>query len=106
MKKIIHHIRKQPDHVKSRYVIVFAVVATVIIVGVWMLTMRMIEQNDDTIKTESPFKMVTSIFSNVISETKENYQKQKTLVPVKDISDSVVDSPITDTQSTSDQVQN
>ena len=106
MKKIIHHIRKQPDHVKSRYVIVFAVVATVIIVGVWMLTMRMIEQNDDTIKTESPFKMVTSIFSNVISETKENYQKQKTSVPVKDISDSVVDSPITDTQSTSDQVQN
>lgn len=106
MKKIIHHIRKQPDHVKSRYVIVFAVVATIIVVGVWMLTMRMIEQNDDTIKTESPFKMVTSIFSNVISETKENYQKQKTLVPVKDISDSVVDSPITDTQSTSDQVQN
>jgi hypothetical protein len=101
MKKVIHHIRKQPDHIKSRYVILFALVATAIIIGIWVITLRLMNRNDDTIKTESPFKMVTGLFTNAINETKKNYQEQKTqLLPDTSIvQDDVVNSSTTTTSS-------
>jgi hypothetical protein len=101
MKKIIHHIRKQPDHIKSRYVIVFASVATAVIVAIWMITTRLIDRNDDTIRTESPFKMVTGLFTNAINETKKNYQEQKTQVlpDTSILQDSVVNTSNTTTSS-------
>ncbi len=77
MKKIIHSIRNKPEHVKTRYVIIFAILATVMIVVLWTITLRSIESNDDTIKTEKPFKTFGNIFSGIISETKESYQSQK-----------------------------
>lgn len=85
MKKVLHHLRKQPDHVKSRYVILFAVIATVIVVIIWMITIQLINRNDDTIKTESPFKIFGSIFSTAISETKKDNQDQKLDTTINDI---------------------
>lgn len=81
MKKVLHSLRNQPDHIKSRYVIIFAIVATVLTVLVWLFVMQLIKKNDDTIKTESPFKIFQGIFSTAISETKEKYTNQKTISP-------------------------
>lgn len=77
MKKIIANLRNKPDHVKSRYVILFSVLATLFIVALWIVTMQLLKTSDDTIKTESPFRAFGQIFSGTVSDVKENYTDQK-----------------------------
>ncbi len=77
MKKIITNLRNKPDHIKSRYVIVFSVLATLFIVGLWIVTMRLMQTSDDTVKTESPFRAFGQIFSGTVSDVKNNYTNQK-----------------------------
>ena len=70
MKKIISRLREKPDHVKTRFAILFALIATLVIVGVWVLITRSIKSNDDTIKTQSPFSIFSEIFQTAISDIK------------------------------------
>jgi hypothetical protein len=78
MKKIIHHIRNKPDHVRSRFVIGFAVVATLLVTGLWVLVLRLTQVSpDDVIKTDSPFKVFGHLFSKSIDTAKQNYTDQK-----------------------------
>lgn len=77
MKKIIESLRNKPDHVKTRYVIVFSAIATVIVVGLWVVTLRFTKTTDDTIKTDSPFKVFGQLFGGAVSDTKQTYQEQK-----------------------------
>jgi hypothetical protein len=62
MKKIIHSIRNKPDHIKTRLVFVFAAIATAVIVAIWIITMQLLKASDDTIKTDSPFKVFGQLF--------------------------------------------
>lgn len=77
MKKILHHIRKQPDHIKTRYVVVLAVVATVFVIAVWIITLQLINRSDDTIKTESPFLIFKDVFKSQVSDLKDNLPQKK-----------------------------
>lgn len=77
MKKIITNLRNKPDHVKSRYVVLFSVVATLAIVALWITTTRLLQTSDDTIKTESPFRAFGQIFSGAVSDVKNNYDNSK-----------------------------
>ena len=78
MKRVIHHIRNKPDHVRSRYVIGFAVVATALVIGLWVLVLRLTQVSpDDVIKTDSPFKVFGSLFSKSVDSAKQNYIDQK-----------------------------
>jgi hypothetical protein len=77
MKKIITNLRNKPDHIKSRYVILFSVVATLVIVALWITTTRLLQTSDDTIKTESPFRAFGQIFSGAVSDVKNNYDNSK-----------------------------
>ncbi len=70
MKKIIHQLREKPDHVKTRFAILFALIATLIIVGIWIGVNRSIKNNDDTIRTQSPFSIFSEIFQTAISDIK------------------------------------
>ncbi len=78
MKKILHSIRNKPDHIKSRYVILFSVIATALIVGLWIITLQLTKTSDDTIQTESPVK----VFKELIKGTTANVQKKESPVPV------------------------
>jgi hypothetical protein len=77
MKKILHHIRNKPDHVRTRYVIGFSVLATAVIVFIWIATLRLLKTSDDTIKTESPFRSMINMFSGTVSKVQDDYQKQQ-----------------------------
>ncbi len=77
MKKILTNLRNKPDHIKSRYVILFSVVATLAIVALWITTMRLLQTSDDTVKTESPFRAFGQIFSGAVSDVKSNYDNSK-----------------------------
>ncbi len=77
MKNIIHHLRNKPDHVKSRYVVVFSVIATAIVVGLWIMTMQLTKTKDDIVKTESPFAVFGKLFSGAVSDVSKNYSAQK-----------------------------
>ena len=77
MKKIIANLRNKPDHIKSRYVILFSVIATLAIVALWITTMRLLQTSDDTVKTESPFRAFGQIFSGVVSDVKSNYDDSR-----------------------------
>lgn len=80
MKKILHHIRKQPEHVKTRYVIVFAITATAFVIMFWLITLQIIKRTDDTIQTESPFAIVKQVFKGSVSDMKNAMpQKQESL---------------------------
>jgi hypothetical protein len=59
-------------------VIVFAALATIIVVALWIFINRLVRvPADDVIKTDGPFKIFTQLFSKSVSDTKENYQQQK-----------------------------
>ena len=77
MKKIVHHIRSKPDHIKTRYVIFLSLVATLMVVGVWILVLASVKSNDDTIKTESPFSILKGIFSESFSEVDSKLNENK-----------------------------
>ncbi len=80
MKKILHHIRKQPEHVKTRYVVIFAIVATALVIVFWLITLQIIKSTDDTIQTESPFSIVKQVFKGSVSDMKNAMpQKQESL---------------------------
>lgn len=82
MKKIINNLQNRPDHVKTRLVIVFAAVSTIIVVALWITINRMIKiPADDIIETESPFKTFTQIFSKSLGKVKEDYKTQKDSFP-------------------------
>ncbi len=83
MKKIIHSIRNKPDHIKTRLVFIFATAATAIIVTVWIITMQLIKTSDDTIKTESPFKVFGQLFQGARADVvdKLNSTKDNSLLP-------------------------
>ena len=57
--------------------IVFSVLATLFIVGLWIVTMRLMQTSDDTVKTESSFRAFGQIFSGTVSDVKNNYTNQK-----------------------------
>lgn len=80
MKKVLHHIRKQPEHVKTRYVVVFAILATAVVITVWLITLQFIKKNDDTIKTESPFVMIKDIFKGQVSDLQKNLPEKQTSI--------------------------
>jgi hypothetical protein len=74
MKKIIQHIRKQPEHVKTRYVVIFSLVATGGILVVWLLTLQVTQvPREDIIRTESPFSFFGKIFSQPINKIRNSY---------------------------------
>ena len=75
MKKLIYSIRKKPDHIKTRLVFVFAILATAIIVALWILTMQLLKTSDDTIKTESPLK----VFGKIFNRTKDKIDDSLTV---------------------------
>ncbi len=77
MKNIINNLRNKPDHIKSRYVIVFSIIATTLTVALWIVTMQLSKTSDDTIKTESPLRAFGQIFSETVSDVKNNYDNQK-----------------------------
>lgn len=77
MKKILHHIRKQPDHIKTRYVVFFAILATALVVVVWMIMLQLIKRSDDTIKTESPFSIFKEVLKGQVSDFKDSLPEKK-----------------------------
>jgi len=119
MKKIIHSIRNKPDHVKTRLVFIFAILATVIVVVVWIITLRLLKTPDDTIKTDGPVKVFREIFKSNVSTVKEQTENKKNpldLLKPEDQASSeiitedvtvdssvIIDSPVT-TTTTSDQI--
>jgi hypothetical protein len=68
MKKIIRSLRNKPDHVKTRYVVVFALIATIIVLGTWVVVTQSIKQQDQTISAESPFSIFRDIIGAAVSE--------------------------------------
>ncbi len=88
MKKILAHIRNKPEHVKTRYVFVFAILATALVVGGWITTNRFLNKGDDTIQTEGPLKSFGKIFSGAISTAKDDYTEQR-----QDMRESLVNTP-------------
>jgi hypothetical protein len=78
MNKIINNLQNRPEHVKTRLVIVFAALATVIVVVLWIFINRLVRvPADDVIETESPFKTFTQIFSKSLGKVKDDYKTQK-----------------------------
>jgi len=77
MKKIIHSIRNKPDHIKTRLVIIFAVLATAIVVTVWVMTLQLLKTPDDTIKTDGPLKVFKDVFKSNVSTVKEQTKVDK-----------------------------
>lgn len=84
MKKIIHSLRNKPDHVKTRYVFGFAILATLTVVSIWIMTMRLLKTTDDTIKTESPFKVFGQIFKGAVSDAQNNLKPQESITETTD----------------------
>jgi hypothetical protein len=83
MKKIIHSIRNKPDHIKTRLVFVFAAIATAVIVAIWIITMQLLKASDDTIKTDSPFKVFGQLFQGAKADINDklNSSKDNSLLP-------------------------
>lgn len=77
MKKVLHSIRNKPDHIKTRFVFAFAIIATAIIVAVWIITMQFIKASDDTIKTDSPFKAFGQIFKGAKTDIENTLTSSK-----------------------------
>jgi hypothetical protein len=77
MKSIIENLRNKPDHIKSRYVVVLSIVATVVVVGVWIITNALLKTSDDTIKTDGPLKVFSSIFKSSVSATADDYKANR-----------------------------
>lgn len=75
MKKFIRNLQEKPDHVKNRYVIFFAIIATASIVGIWVLVNQSVKKHDDTIKTQSPFSIFSEIFGTAMSDIKDQRQQ-------------------------------
>ncbi len=71
MKKILNSLRNKPDHVKTRYVIAFSIIATVCIIGTWVLVNQSIKSQDENISAESPFKAFKDIFSATLTQISE-----------------------------------
>lgn len=92
MKKIIHSLRNKPDHVKTRYVFGFAILATLVVVSVWVMTMRLLKTTDDTIKTESPFKVFGQIFKGAVSNAQNATKPQESVSETTD-SDALLENP-------------
>lgn len=68
MKKILRSLRNKPDYIKKRYVMVLAVLATVCVVGAWVVVKHSVQQQDQNISAESPFKIFKDIFSATMTE--------------------------------------
>ena len=77
MKKVLHHMRNSPDHIKSRYVIVLAILGTAFIIGLWITVSQLTKTNEDSIQTESPFKVFGQIFSSSFSDVQTKIKVQK-----------------------------
>ncbi len=75
VKKAIHHARTQPVHRRKQIALVAALLATVIIVIVWIATFRF--GNPDPVIDEktgqiiSPFSVFGDTFKNIFSKSKE-----------------------------------
>lgn len=98
MKKIIHSIRNKPDHIKTRLVIIFAVLATAIVVTVWVMTLQLLKTPDDTIKTDGPFKVFRQVFKSNVSTIKEETKSDRNpldlLKPENQTDSAVVESSV------------
>lgn len=98
MKKIIHSIRNKPDHIKTRLVIIFAVLATAIVVTVWIMTLQLLKTPDDTIKTDGPFKVFRQVFKSNVSTIKEETKSDRNpldlLKPENQTDSAVVESSV------------
>ncbi len=86
MKKILHSIQGKSENTKTWFVVFFAIIATGIIIALWLVIMHSIKNNDDTVKTEKPLKTFTQVFSQIISKTKEDYTEGKNTVTGKNTS--------------------
>jgi hypothetical protein len=77
MKQILHSIRNKPEHIKSRFVVLFAILATAIIVAIWIVTLQLLKTPDDTVKTEGPFKTFQQVFKSNLSTVKQETKIDK-----------------------------
>ena len=68
MKKIIHHLRKQPEHYRRHvlHVVVFA--ATVILVFIWIYTLGLNFTNENTqVKLSKDLEPISVIKDNIVN---------------------------------------
>lgn len=95
MKKIIHSIRNKPDHIKTRLVIIFAVLATAIVVTVWVMTLQLLKTPDDTIKTDGPLKVFKEVFKTNVTTVKEQTKSEKNPIDLLKTEKQTVDTEVT-----------
>lgn len=95
MKKIIHSIQNRPDHVKTRLVIIFAVLATAIVVTVWIITLQLLKTPDDTIKTDGPLKVFKEVFKTNVTTVKEQTKSDKNPIDLLKTEKQTTDTEVT-----------
>jgi putative Mn2+ efflux pump MntP len=67
MRKIIHHIRKQPEHIKIHILHVSTVIAGIILVTLWVYSLGTnFEEAKTQIKTKQEASPISALKENII----------------------------------------
>ena len=67
MRKIIHHIRRQPEEVRRHLLHILTITAGIILILIWILTLRTSFTDSDTrTKAENDLKPFSALKANLV----------------------------------------